>query len=399
MCDFSKKKNAKNQKRASVLYSLHCSPSAAIPKSIINPSFPPQYFNGSQLLSLYNVQPVIPKNASTKKIKIAIVIAYSYRGLLKDLKTYWQNSINFGPNSTPPTVNVYTMPGATFNESWAQEECLDVQMVCTINPNANIWVVEAKSNTLEDLTAAVDYASNILKADVISMSWGCGEDPSLTTFNKCFANASISYCAASGDNNYVTWPSTLSNCISVGGTTLLWTPQSSTPRTEFAWPGAGCGYSSMFEQPGYQSNISTIQRKYRVTPDVSLIANSNSCVYSVYNGSWIGVGGTSVATPIFAAMLSLANQMRFNTGKSALTTVYSNTTTPANNIQNYLYKVIYPGPKYKTDFNDITVGSNEGSVGGVSTSLTTYNTSLNWDIPTGLGSPNCANLCNDLALL
>jgi len=372
--------------------------------STLNPEFPPQTFNGSQLLSLYNV-PTIAVGSGKKQVKIAVIVAYTYSGLLTDLKTYWQNNINFGPNSNPPNVNVYTMPGAKSDSGWAQEECLDVQMVCTINPNANIWVVEAKSESIVDLLAAINYASTTLKADVISMSWGIDDATSYSVYASQFNNPNICYCAASGDANNVSWPSVLSNCISVGGTTLLWTPNSQKPRTEFAWNSAGCGYATSVLQPTYQKNISTITRTHRAIPDVSLVANQNTGVYVVYKGNWYLFGGTSVATPLFAGILSLANQQRFNAGKTALTTVYSTSQPqptsstylpPSNNVQQYLYKTVYPSSKYANDFNDIIIGSDKGSIAGNSQVLASYNTGTGYDLPTGLGSPNCTNLCSDL---
>lgn len=370
----------------------------------LNPTFPPQTFNGSQLINLYNV-PVVSVAPGKKQVKIAIIIAYTYSGLLADLKTYWQNNINFGPNSTPPTVNIYTMPGAKFNAGWAQEECLDVQMVCTMNPNANIWVVEAKSDMISDLVAAIEYATNTLKVDVISMSWGANDSNGFSGYNKSFTNTSVCYCAASGDSNNASWPSVLSNCISVGGTTLLWTPNSTTPRTEYTWNSAGCGYATSVAQPTYQQNVSNIARGYRAVPDVSMVANQNTGVYVVYKGAWYMFGGTSIAAPLFAGVLSLANQQRFNANKSALSTVYSttpnNSTTskyvpPSNNVQQYLYKTIYPSSKYANDFYDVTIGSNQGSIAGNSESLTIYSAGAKFDLPTGLGSPNCKNLCDDL---
>jgi subtilase family serine protease len=297
------------------------------------------------------------------------------------------------------------MPGATKNSDWAQEECLDVQMVCTINPNANIWVVEAKSDSITDLLAAVDYASSNLQADVISMSWGTNDSTLLTNYNSHFNNPNICYCAATGDANNASWPSVLSNCIAVGGTTLLWTPNSLTPRTEYAWNSAGCGYSTSVPQPTYQKNISTISHTYRAIPDVSLVANQNTGVYIVYKGNWYSFGGTSVSTPLFAGILSLANQNRFNSGKSALTTVYSTSQIqptsssylpPSNNIQQYLYKTIYASNKYNNNFYDIIIGSKQGSIAGNSDVLTSYSTGNGYDLPSGLGSPNCKNLCNDL---
>jgi subtilase family serine protease len=375
-----------------------------VTNSSLNPSFPPQFFNGSQLLSLYNV-PSIPVGAGKKQVKIAIVIAYTYSGLLSDLKTYWQNHINFGPESNPPTVNIHTMPGAKTNSGWAQEACLDLQMVCTMNPNANIWVVEAKSDSVTNLLSAVDYASNILEADVITMSWGVDDAIGYSTYASHFNNPNICYCAASGDANNVSWPSVLSNCISVGGTTLLWTPNAPIPRTEFAWNLAGCGYATSVSQPSYQQSISTISHVKRAIPDISMVASQNTGVYIVYKGSWYSIGGTSVSTPLFSAVLSLANQKRFNEGKSALTTVYSISkiqptssmyVPPSNNVQQYLYKTIYTSEKYANDFNDIVIGSDQGSVAGNSAILTTYISSIGYDLTTGLGSPNCTNLCNDL---
>jgi subtilase family serine protease len=366
-----------------------------------NPSIPPQYFSGSHLRNLYNVPTVNISSSTTKKTTIAIIVAFTYPNLKADLLTYWQNVTNFGANSVPPIVNIYTTPGATQNAGWAQEECLDVQMVCTINPNANIWVIEAKSDSFADLTNAVTYATTTVKADVISMSWGANEFPQLTAYNSTFANTGVCYCAASGDSNTVSWPATSANCVAVGGTSLIWNPTATPNRTEYTWTSAGCGYSSITPQPRYQLGVGTITHPNRVIPDVAMVADSNTCVYTVYNGNWYGVGGTSVATPIFAGILSLANQMRFNLGKSALTTVYNtanNSVTPANHLQTYIYKIIYANSsQYANVFYDITVGSDLGNIGGKNTTgMTTYNAGAKFDVATGLGSPNAANLCNAL---
>jgi len=368
-------------------------------------TIPPQYFSGSQLRELYNV-PTVP--VSNKKTTIAIIIAYTYPKLKADLATYWKNPINFGPDSIPPTINIYTMMGATQNSGWAQEECLDVQLVCSMNPNANICVVEAKSDSNTDLLSAVTYATNTLKADVVSMSWGVNESLQLTSSNSVFINTGVCYCAATGDSNTVSWPATNANCIAIGGTSLIWTPTTTPKRTEYAYQLAGCGYSSIIQQPNYQTGIPNIIHKYRVIPDVSMVADNNTCVYTVFNGNWYGVGGTSVSTPIFAGILSIANQQRFNAGKSALTTVYNtspNTSTnntylpPLNHLQTYLYKSVYTNSTiYKSAFYDIVIGTDAGSVSNSST-LTTYTAGSGYDITTGLGSPNATNLCNLLVNL
>ena len=369
-------------------------------------SFPPQYFSGVQLINLYNVPTVVPSNGA-KKVTIAIIVAFTYPNLKSDLLTYWQNPINFGANSVPPNINIYTTPGATRNSGWAQEECMDVQIVCTMNPNANIWVVEAKSDSLTDLTAAIKYANTTIKADVIFMSWGTNESAQLNSYNNLFTNTAICYCVSSGDSNTVSWPATCANCVAVGGTSLIWSPKNIPERTEYTWSSTGCGYSSFVQQPNYQSEITGITHNNRVIPDVSLVADTNTSVYTVYNGNWYGVGGTSVSAPIFAGILSIANQMRFNQNKMALTTVYSttpNTVTnsayiaPKNHLQTYLYRTIYPSSSlYSSVFYDVVDGNNKGSVGGTNLNgLTTYNTGVKFDVPTGLGSPNADNLCNVL---
>jgi hypothetical protein len=93
-----------------------------------------------------------------------------------------------------------------------------------------------------------------------------------------------------------------------------------------------------------------------------------------------------------AGIISIANQQRFNQNKSPLTSVFPN----VNNIQNYLYNTILNSPtKYKNDFNDVIIGSDIGSTS--TDGLTTYYSSIGFDITTGIGSPNATNLCIDLS--
>ena len=352
-------------------------------------------FNGSQLLSLYNIpsiKPCILSNTGemAKKVKIAIIIAYTYPKLKDDLYNYWTSPANFGPNSTPPSVTIYTMPGATINNGWSSESCLDLQIICTINPNADIYVVEARSNSTKDLLAAVSYAENNIRADVLSMSWGGNDSTSFSVYSSQFSNPNICYCAASGDTNYVSWPAVSSNCIAVGGTTLLWTPSDISPasRTEFTWPSAGCGYSKSVLKPAYQNAVNT-SSKYRCIPDLSLVSNPVSGIHVVYAGKWDCIGGTSAAAPIFAGMLSIANQQRFNSGKSALTTAYPKTKVPSNSVQQCLYNPNL----YNSMFADVVIGTCVGT--GENTQIK-FSAMQNFDPATGLGSPNCVAMCNNL---
>jgi len=415
-----------------------------LPLPTENPKIPAQYFNGSQLIKLYNV-PTIPVASGKKKVTIAIITPFAYNGeknasngnlgwVNYDLKKYWQNYTNFGPGSNPPTVSVHTMPGATYktlNTYYTEAECACVQMVCTINPNANIWVVEAKSDSPTDILAAVEYATTYnkdpklnIQADVISLSWGDYNETkvSTTTNNKYFTNKSICYCASTNDSNTPVWPAVSSNCIAVGGTTLLWAPTTANPneRIEFTEMNSGVGYSKTFSKPSYQSGDDMYKSKVNTTskrcvPDVSLVADYYSNIYiycsfrNITKSPWRSFNGTAIATPIFAAIVSIADQQRFNVGKSALTSVYSETplipkdSIPSNNLQNYLYKTILTNDtKYSADFNDIIIGNNTAgeildyNVIEAMVASPKYYAGAGFDVASGIGSPNATALCNDL---
>jgi subtilase family serine protease len=259
-----------------------------------------------------------------------------------------------------------------------------------MNPNADIYVVEAKSDYMNDLSVAIGYASNTIKADVISMSWGANDvlGNRQSSYYNIFSNPSICYCAASGDSNTPSFPSSYSNVISVGGTSLL----NVSPTIETTWNYGGSGYSVQVPIPSYQKNISNIKGVFRAIPDVAAIANPSYGAVIVYNNKFYVVGGTSASTPIFAAILSTSIQQRLNSNKSILLTSVENppSTSRSLNLQTILYKSIYQNNTtnklYLSCFNDIKTGT-DGK----------YKASAGYDTACGLGSPNCANLCNVLA--
>ena len=119
-----------------------------------------------------------------------------------------------------------------------------------MSPYARVSVAEASSASIQDMLAAVDYAA--ANADVVSMSWGAGDSAVFAPYASRFAREHVTFCAASGDTSVASWPSVVDTRVSVGGTTVLWTPCQTrlrslmTPysRSEFTWPSAGCGYSA-----------------------------------------------------------------------------------------------------------------------------------------------------------
>ena len=192
-------------------------------------------------------------------------------------------------------------PRADFG--WALEISLDVQWAHAIAPGAKILLVEANSSSFTDLMAAEDYAS--AHAGYVSNSWGAAEFSGETAYDSHFANTSVSFFVASGDNGTpAQYPSSSPNVISVGGTTLH---RTNSIWSETGWSGSGGGCSQYETANSAQRSDSVNCAGFRATPDVSLDADPASGV-SVYDSvryrgqkGWWAVGGTSASTPMWAA--------------------------------------------------------------------------------------------------
>jgi hypothetical protein len=125
----------------------------------------------------------------------------------------------------------------------------------------------------------------------------------------------------------------------------------------------------------------------REVPDVAADGDPSSGYLIYWNGKntvsgepagWQGIGGTSGAAPLWAALLTLAD------GSSACSTSPVGYANPA------LYRAAAQG--YAADFNDVTTGNNDftGTNGGRFAATTGY------DPATGLGTPNAAALAGAL---
>jgi len=349
-------------------------------------------YNPKQIRTAYNYPSSLPISLkTTRKPVITIVIAYHYANLQKDFNTFCQNN-----NLPSYTLQIEDLGKGNTNQTsintgWAQEECLDVQWAYAMNPNAIIRVVAAKSSSPAHLFYAVQYASTSSTygqvPDIISMSWGAPEFKGQNNYDSVFSNPNICYLAASGDSNYVGYPSSSPNVLSCGGTSLHLNNDNTRSR-ETTWPSAGCGASLYTSKPLYQKSINNIT-KYakRCIPDIACVANPNTGVAVVYNSITYIFGGTSVSTPMFAGILSLGIQNRLNKNKQPITTVLTNT-NQKNLLQNLLYTKIYNNGSnltYTNNFYDVTSGQDGNYLGG-----------SNFDVPTGLGVPKVSALIQSI---
>ncbi len=283
-----------------------------------------------------------------------------------------------------------TLPAAAALDSgFGVETAIDVEWAHAIAPKANILLVEANSDSLNDILQAVDTARNRAGVSVISLSFGlteatidedggAGHELSLDHwFTTPDGHQGVTVIAATGDNGSPgMYPAFSPNVLAVGGTTL--TVSGDTYVSEMAWSSSGGGQSLHELQPDFQSGVQ--DSGFRQTPDVAFVADAASgiVVYDSYDFGdstpWAAIGGTSLATPCWAGLVAIANQLRVSTGEGTLD-------GPSETIPG-----IYALPS--RDFHDIVTGDNG-----------TDSATARYDLVTGLGTPVANLLVPDLATL
>jgi subtilase family serine protease len=341
---------------------------------------------------------------------IAIVDPYNEPTLTSDLAAF-DNAFNL---PAPPSFQIVNengqsspLPGqGPVGSNTGLEEALDVEWAHVIAPQANIVLVEASS--FNSIFTAINTARNISGVSVVSMSFGLSfnsqgvEDPSEVNFDSYFTTPSgsngVTFVAASGDTgSYVPGTSTVSvnypaaspNVVSVGGTNLTIGPFNSYGG-ETAWgngtasntlpPGGSGGGISLYEaHPAYQNGVEPSSTK-RAVPDVSMDGgpggsfDSRVAVYDATDfgsgGPWGEAYGTSLSAPMWAGIISVADQFRAYAGEAPLSS--------SSALQS-----IYSLPS--TDFYDVTSGSNGA-----------YSAGVHYDLVTGRGSPFANLLINDM---
>ncbi len=230
---------------------------------------------------------------------IAIVEAFNDPTIGRDLHSF---DLQFKLSDPPSLIQLNQSGGSQLpagNGVWSGETALDVEWVHAVAPDANVVIVQANTDTLGDLLAAVDTARNLADVSVVSMSWGVDEFPAETSLDSLFTtpagHQSITFVASSGDTTSasgVQWPASSPNVVSVGGTTLV-TTASGTATAEVPFPGAVHGTSIFEAPPAYQATNPPASG--RNTPDVVYNANPDPgfAVYDSGHGGWETVGGTS----------------------------------------------------------------------------------------------------------
>ena len=347
----------------------------------LSPRWLPSGLAPSQLAHAYGLDAVkLPTSATTTAVgdgrgqTIALVEAYHDPAIAADLRAFDKAS-----GLADPTLRVINLAGTATSDGWAGETALDVEWAHALAPGASILVVEARSDGLGDLLAAVDAARSAPGVSVVSMSWGGGEWSGETAYDYHFTTPAghpgVTFVASTGDTSAYAgaeWPSTSPNVVAVGGTTLQ--IGASGIATEAGWYGSGGGYSQYEVEPAYQSSVQ--HTGVRTVPDVASDADPATGVLVIYTRpstgltSTLQVGGTSLSAPTWGALIAIVDQGRALSGKPSLDG--ASQALPA----------IYAAAS--TDFRDVTRGFNG------------YFARPGYDLVTGRGTPNAPSLALDL---
>jgi subtilase family serine protease len=299
------------------------------------------------------------------------------------------------------------------------EEVGDTEVVHALAPDAAIREVLIPSSyvaSLSRVSAAVVAALRLAltQGGIVSFSGGTGEQcftpAEVAQVNSVLRTAQrehVTMIFSTGDSGAATTacppetgsaavrgvdlPASDPLALAVGGTSLQANRKTGAYIGETAWnipasagvpEAGGGGFSRLYPRPAYQTEI-TGMRATRGAPDVAADADPRTAMAFAFSGGGQNIlirgGGTSVAAPLWAAVIALANQ---DAGRDL------------GFIDPALYR-IGRSTHYHQAFHDVTMGTN--TVKFPPRTITGYPAAPGWDPVTGWGSPNAQALVPLLA--
>jgi subtilase family serine protease len=245
--------------------------------------------------------------ASTSSATVAIVDAFDDPNAETELGVY--RSMYGLPECTSANgcFTKVNQSGAASNypqndSGWSTEIALDLDMVSAVCPTCKILLVEANTGTMDDLGASVDTAVR-MGANVVSNSYYTAEYSDESSEDVHYNHPGVAITASSGDRTSSSYPAASHYVTSVSGTSL----NHNGSWSQSPWQYAGHGCSPYIARPGWQHGRTT-NCDMRASQDVAVVADPQTgvSVFSMTQGGWVVVGGTSVGAPIVAAMYALS---------------------------------------------------------------------------------------------
>ncbi len=397
-------------------------------------------YGPAQIQTAYDEWPLFSHGITGAGETIVIVDSFGSPTIESDLATF--DSTYHLP--APPSFKVIQPAGpvAPFDPNnddmvgWAGETTLDVEWSHTIAPGASILLVETPVSETEgtagfpQIVEAENYVINHHLGDVISQSFSATEETfptaqSLLDLRSAYINAyqhGVTVLAASGDSGatdysdaagtlYYTypvtsWPDSDPLVTGVGGTQLslneagqrtapdqVWNDTYNTDLNEVffgdAGPNAlagGGGKSVIFPRPWYQNGVARVVGNQRGVPDIAMSGACSGLVntYSTFPGApagWSVSCGTSEATPLFAGVVALADQVAHHSLGLINPALYALSAAHA------------PG------LVDVTQGNNTVSFpqNGQNYTVQGFNAGPGYDLASGVGTVNAALFVPELA--
>jgi len=271
------------------------------------------------------------------------------------------------------------------NATNVSEVSLDIEMAIAMAPGLDSVVVYEGSQANSILAAIAAPPTGVPLSNQVSTSWDYSIDDNTRQTLEEFAVQGQSFSDASGDNGaFASDPGDDRDqpyTTLVGGTVLSMNGTGTSWQSETGWSGSGGGILTNLSIPGYQKplNFSTNNgsTQFRNAPDIALVASG---VWIIYNNGTSGpIGGTSVASPLWAGYLALVNQLAKKNGQG-----------PVGWANPAIYTIGQNAAQYAADFYDITSGNN------VVGTANQFNAVTGFDLVTGWGTPQ-APLVNDLS--
>jgi uncharacterized protein (TIGR03437 family) len=341
---------------------------------------------------------------------------------LSDIETFRSK---YGlPANDPTVMEVPRTPNPGISQNDLPEADLDLEWSGAVARNAQIIFVYS-----DDVDTSLNEAIDQDYAPVISMSYGLCEEGDLIDLPTeqgwaLQANAEgITWLAAAGDSGAgdcedpgaviaqdgfaVDAPGSIPEVTAMGGSEFYegsgtyWSPTNNATGASalsyipervwndselgFELAAGGGGTSLFFPMPDWQTGAGVPSTGYRNVPDLSIASSADHDGYFVETGNKLQIyGGTSMAAPTMAGIVTLLNQYLVSSGSMA--------TPGLANINPELYRLAQTSGV----FHDITLGSNSvPCVNGspdCSNGSFGFSAATNYDRGSGLGSPDAYNL-------
>ena len=323
-------------------------------------------YNPAQIQQAYNLPALFSHGVNGKGATIVIVDPYGSPTIVSDLRDFDRAERIPGPPSLRIIRPAGKVPAFNPNNAnmigWASETTLDVEYAHTIAPGAKILLVETpgggKTGTvsMSQIVTAEEYVIRHHLGDVISQSFvateqaiGSAAIQSLRGAYLAAYSGHVTVLAGSGDSgaagfesnqqSYYTypvtsWPASDPLVTAVGGTRLNLDASGSRNSADTVWNdtysrtanqlvngnngpdplAGGGGKSVIFGRPSYQSGVRGAVGSHRGVPDISMSAACTGAVnvFQSFGGQpagWYALCGTSEATPLFAGIVALADQV------------------------------------------------------------------------------------------